>query len=52
MMRENTVERLCVLDDDKKLTGIITDADIATHGPEGKTGALIEAIAAKPPRHF
>jgi CBS domain-containing protein len=52
MMRENAVKRLCVMDDDKKLSGIITEADIATHGSEGQTGELVEAIAAKPPQHF
>jgi hypothetical protein len=40
------------LDDDKQLTGIITEADVATHAPEGTTGELVEAIAAKPPQHF
>ena len=52
MMREHAVKRLCVMEDDKKLTGIITEADIATHAPEGKTGELVEAIAAQPPQHF
>ena len=52
MMLEHAVKRLCVLDDDKQLTGIITEADVATHAPEGTTGELVEAIAAKPPQHF
>ena len=52
MMRENAVKRLCVLDDDKKLAGIITEADIATSAPEAKTGEWVEAIAAQPPQHF
>ena len=52
MMRENAVKRLCVLDDDKKLTGIITEADIATSAPEAKTGEWVEAIATQPPQHF
>ena len=52
MMRENAVKRLCVLGDDKKLTGIITEADIATSAPEAKTGEWVEAIAAQPPQHF
>lgn len=52
MMREHAVKRLCVMDDDKRLSGIITEADVATHAPEGKTGELIEAIATKPPQHF
>jgi CBS domain-containing protein len=52
MMREHAVKRLCVMDDDKRLSGIITEADVATHAPEGKTGEMVEAIAAKPPQHF
>ncbi len=52
LMREHAVKRLCVMDDDKRLCGIITEADIATHAPEGKTGELVEAIASKPPQHF
>jgi CBS domain-containing protein len=52
MMRENAVKRLVVMDDDKRLSGIITEADVATHAPEGKTGELVEAIAAQPPQHF
>jgi CBS domain-containing protein len=51
-MRDHAVKRLCVLDDDKKLSGIITEADIATHASVDKTGELVEAIAAKPPQHF
>ena len=52
MMREHAVKRLCVMDDNKRLSGIITEADVATHAPGGKTGELVEAIAAKPPQHF
>jgi CBS domain-containing protein len=52
MMSEHAVKRLCVMDDSKRLCGIITEGDIATHAPEGKTGELVEAIASKPPQHF
>ena len=52
LMREHAVKRLCVMDDDKRLSGIITEADVATHAPEGQTGELVESIAAKPPQHF
>jgi CBS domain-containing protein len=52
MMREHAVKRLCVMNDNKRLSGILTEADVATHAPEGKTGGLVEAIAAKPPQHF
>jgi CBS domain-containing protein len=40
------------MDDSKRLSGIITEADVATHAPEDKTGELVEAIATKPPQHF
>jgi CBS domain-containing protein len=52
MMREHAVKRLCILDDDKRLSGIITEADVATHATQAKTGELVGAIAAKPPQHF
>ena len=52
MMREHAVKRLCVMDDNKRLSGIITEADVATHAPESKTGEVVEAIAAQPPQHF
>jgi CBS-domain-containing membrane protein len=52
MMREHAVKRLWVMDDNKRLSGIITEADVATHAPEDKTGELVEAIATKPPQHF
>jgi CBS domain-containing protein len=52
MMREHAVKRLCVMDDNKRLSGIITEADVATHAPDGKTGELVGAIAAEPPQHF
>ena len=51
-MRQHAVKRLCVLDDDKKLTGIITEADIATNASADTTGQFVEAIAAEPPQHF
>jgi CBS domain-containing protein len=52
MMREHAVKRLCVLDDSKRLCGIITEGDIATHTAEQKTGELVEAIASTPAQHF
>ena len=51
-MSEHKVRRLPVIDGHKQLTGIITEADVATNAPEGTTGELVEAIAAKPPQHF
>jgi CBS domain-containing protein len=52
MMREHAVKRLPVMDDNKRLCGIITEADIATHAPERMTGEFVEAIASAPPQHF
>jgi CBS domain-containing protein len=52
MMREHAVKRLCVMDDNKRLSGIITEADVATNAPETQTGEMVEAIAAQPPQHF
>ncbi|HEY3021074.1 MAG TPA: CBS domain-containing protein [Solirubrobacteraceae bacterium] len=52
LMREHAVRRLPVLDDDKRLCGIVSEADIATHAPEQKTGETMEAIASARPQHF
>ena len=52
MMREHAVKRLPVMDGDKRLCGIVTEADIAMHAPEQTTGKLLEAIASSPPQHF
>jgi CBS domain-containing protein len=51
LMREHTIKRLPVLDG-KRLCGIITEADIATHTPREKTGELLDAIASAQPQHF
>jgi CBS-domain-containing membrane protein len=51
MMREHAVKRLCVMDDNKRLSGI-TEVDVATHATEDKTGELVGAIDGKPPQHF
>lgn len=52
LMREHAVKRLPVMDEGKRLCGIVTEADIATHAPGRKTGALVGAIASAPPQHF
>jgi CBS domain-containing protein len=52
MMREHAVKRLPVMDENKRLCGIVTEADIAMHAPEQRTGELVEAIASAPPQHF
>jgi CBS-domain-containing membrane protein len=40
------------MDENKRLCGIVTEADIATHAPEQMTGELVGAIASAPPQHF
>jgi CBS domain-containing protein len=52
LMREQAVKRLPVMDENKRLSGIVTEADIATHAPEQKTGEFVEAIASAPAQHF
>ncbi len=52
LMREHAVKRLPVLDENRRLCGIITEADIATHMPEERTGELVGAIASAQPQHF
>lgn len=52
LMREHAVKRLPVLDASKRLRGIVTEADIATHVPGQMTGDLVSAIASARPQHF
>ncbi|HEY2372885.1 MAG TPA: CBS domain-containing protein [Gaiellaceae bacterium] len=52
LMREHAVKRLPVLDENKRLCGIITEADIATALSAQKTGQLVGAIASEQPQHF
>ena len=52
LMQEHKVRRLPVLDENRRLCGMITEADIATHMPQEKTGQMIGAIAAAQPQHF
>jgi CBS domain-containing protein len=52
LMQEHKVKRLPVLDENKRLCGMITEADIATHMPQEKTGEMVGAIAAAQPQHF
>ena len=46
-MKEHKVRRLPVIDGDE-VVGIVSQGDVATHLPEGKTGDLVEAISAAP----
>jgi CBS domain-containing protein len=52
LMQEHKVRRLPVLDEDKRLCGMLSEADIATHMPDEKTGQMVGAIAAARPQHF
>ena len=52
LMQEHKVRRLPVLDENNRLCGMITEADIATQLPQEKTGETVGAIAAAQPQHF
>jgi CBS domain-containing protein len=52
LMEEHKVKRLPVLGADKRLCGMLSEADIATHMPEAKTGEMVGVIAAAKPQHF
>jgi CBS domain-containing protein len=52
LMQEHKVRRLPVLDENKRLCGMISEADVATHMPQERTGELMGAIAAAQPQHF
>lgn len=52
LMEEHAVRRLPVLDENKRLCGMITEADIAMHVPQERTGEMMGAIAAAQPQHF
>jgi CBS domain-containing protein len=52
LMQEHKVRRLPVIDENKRLCGMITQADVATHMPQEKTGEVVGAIAAAQPQHF
>ncbi len=45
-MSENQIRRLPVLDDDKRLIGIVSQADIARNVEEQQVGQLVESISA------
>jgi CBS domain-containing protein len=44
-MAENKVRRVPVLDSDKNLVGIISQADVATQAGADETGRVVEAIS-------
>jgi CBS domain-containing protein len=52
LMEEHKVKRLPVIDENKRLCGMISEADIARRMPQEMTGELVGTIAAAPPQHF
>ena len=44
-MADNQVRRLPVLDSDKSLVGIISQADVAARADDAETGHMVEAIS-------
>jgi len=52
LMQEHKVKRLPVIDENKRLCGMVTEADIARRMPQERTGEMVGAIAAAPPQHF
>ena len=52
LMEEHKVMRLPVLAENKRLCGMITEADIAMHIPQEKAGEMVGAIAAAQPHQF
>ena len=52
LMREHAVKRLPVLDENKQLCGMISEADIANAVSAQKTGQLVGARASEQPQHF
>jgi len=50
-MRDHEIRRLPVIDQDKRLVGIIAQADVAQTLSESRTGAVVEAISAAPPNN-
>ena len=47
-MKDHGVRRLPVIDG-HDLVGIVSQADVARHLPEGAVGDLVEAISSAPP---
>lgn len=52
LMQEHKVKRPPVIDENKRLCGMISEADVARRMPQEKTGEMVGAIAASPPQHF
>ncbi|SCK43706.1 CBS domain-containing protein [Streptomyces sp. WMMB 322] len=46
-MEEHQVRRMPILDNDKRLVGIISEADLARNLPEREVGRFVEAVVAR-----
>lgn len=46
-MEEHQIRRVPVIDDNKKLVGIITEADLARNLPDKEVGRFVEAVVAR-----
>lgn len=44
-MKSNQIRRLVVVDDEDRCVGILAQADLARHRPEGETGDVVEEIS-------
>jgi len=44
-MAEHQVRRLPVTEEDERLVGIVSQADIAKHAPAKRTGEVVEQIS-------
>ncbi|MFC0527103.1 CBS domain-containing protein [Phytohabitans kaempferiae] len=49
LMEQNTIRRLPVLDDDQRIVGMISEADLATHLHEHAVGQYTSAVYSAPP---
>ena len=50
-MRDHEIRRLPVIDEQKRLVGIIAQADVAAALSDKRTGEIVEAISAAPPNN-
>ena len=49
LMAQHQVRRLPVVDEDERLVGVLSQADVAVHAKEKDTGGMVEEISQQPP---